>query len=151
MSNSSELSSEDPNAVMMAELRARADTLERQLTDLQRHTETRLVRAELKAEAVRAGMIDLDGLRLVDLPSLKLNERGEVEGAAAVMQDLRKNKPWLFGTVGAVFLQPVQPAAGHAAQAEAGDGNDRCRIPRRPRRYSEASILITDVVSGRYL
>jgi hypothetical protein len=109
MSNSSELSSEDPNAVMMAELRARADTLERQLTDLQRHTETRLVRAELKAEAVRAGMIDLDGLRLVDLPSLKLNERGEVEGAAAVMQDLRKNKPWLFGTVSQSSSNPSSP------------------------------------------
>ena len=39
-------------------------TLERQLTELQRQTEGRLVRAELKAEAMRAGMIDLDGLRL---------------------------------------------------------------------------------------
>jgi hypothetical protein len=80
----------------MAQLRARADSLERQLTELQRHTEDRLVRSELKAEAVRAGMIDLDGLRLIDLPTLKLNERGEVEGAAVLMQDLRKSKPWLF-------------------------------------------------------
>jgi hypothetical protein len=96
MSNSAEHSPDDPNAAVMTELRARADSLERQLTELQRHTEGRLVRSELKAEAVRAGMIDLDGLRLIDLPTLKLNERGEVEGAAALMQDLRKSKPWLF-------------------------------------------------------
>jgi hypothetical protein len=97
MSNSPEQVSEDQDAAVMAELRARADTLERQLTELQRQTQSRLLYAELKAEAVRAGMIDLDGLRLIDLPSLKLNERGEVEGAPALMQDLRKNKPWLFG------------------------------------------------------
>jgi hypothetical protein len=109
MSSSSEASSEDPSTAVMAELRARADTLERQLAELQRHTETRLVRAELKAEAVRAGMIDLDGLRLVDIPSLKLNERGEVEGASAVMQDLRKSKPWLFGTAAQSSSSPSSP------------------------------------------
>jgi len=98
MSDSPEEREDDPNAAMMVELRARADTLERQLTELQRQTESRLVRAELKAEAIRAGMIDLDGLRLVDLPGLKLNEQGEVEGAAALMQALRKGKPWLFAS-----------------------------------------------------
>ena len=96
---------EDPTVTVMAELRARADMLERQLTELQRQTEGRLVRAELKSEAVRAGMVDLDGLRLIDVPALKLNERGEVEGAAGVMQDLRRSKPWLFGGVGTVLLQ----------------------------------------------
>jgi hypothetical protein len=39
MSNSPELPTEDPNALVVAELRARADSLERQLTELQRHTE----------------------------------------------------------------------------------------------------------------
>jgi hypothetical protein len=54
-------------------------------------------------------MIDLDGLRLVDLPSLKLNERGEVEGAASVMQSLRKNKPWLFSTPAMSSSSPSSP------------------------------------------
>jgi len=107
--SSSELPDNDPNTAVMAELRARADTLERQLAELQRHTEGRLVRAELKAEAVRAGMVDLDGLRLIDLPTLKLNERGEVDGAAALMQDLRKSKPWLFGASPHSSSSPVSP------------------------------------------
>jgi hypothetical protein len=104
---------DDPSSAVTAELRARADTLERQLTELQRQTQVRLMRAELKAEAVRAGMIDLDGLRLIDLPSLKLNEQGEVEGAAALMNDLRKNKPWLFG--GSTPQSSSNPSSAPAA------------------------------------
>jgi hypothetical protein len=102
----------EPDAEAMAELRARADALERQLAELQRQTEGRLMQAELKAEAIRAGMIDLDGLRLVDLPSLKLNDRGEVEGAAAIMQELRKSKPWLFGNT-----QPSSSSPSNAPPA----------------------------------
>jgi hypothetical protein len=107
--SSSDVQVDDPNSAVMAELRARADTLERQLTELQRHTEVRLVRAELKAEAVRAGMVDLDGLRLIDLPALKLNERGEVVGAATLMQELRKSKPWLFGAAAQSSSSPSNP------------------------------------------
>jgi hypothetical protein len=107
--SSSDVQVDDPNSAVMAELRARADTLERQLTELQRHTEVRLVRAELKAEAVRAGMVDLDGLRLIDIPALKLNERGEVAGAATLMQELRKSKPWLFGATAQSSSSPANP------------------------------------------
>ena len=57
-------------------------SLERQLTEIERVTQVRLIHAELKAEAVRAGMIDLDGLKLIDFSEAKLNERGEVDGAA---------------------------------------------------------------------
>ena len=116
MSNAPDMPSGDSNADVVAELRARTDTLERQLTDLQRHAETRLVRAELKAEAVRAGMIDLDGLRLVDLPALKVNEGGEVEGVAAVMQDLRKRKPWLFGAAQQFSSNPSSPPPSSPAK-----------------------------------
>jgi hypothetical protein len=111
MSNVTEANVEDPNIALMTELRARADTLETQLTDLRRNTEGRLVRAELKAEAVRAGMIDLDGLRFIDIPSLKINDRGEVEDAAVIMQDLRRSKPWLFVAAGQFSSNPANPPA----------------------------------------
>jgi hypothetical protein len=89
---------ETPSAEeVFAELRSRAETLERQLSAVQLETESRLIRAELKAEALRAGMIDLDGLKLLDLSATKLNERGEVEGATALMTRLKRDKPWLFG------------------------------------------------------
>ena len=82
---------------VFAELRSRAEALERQLTAVQQETQARLILAELKSEALRAGMIDLDGLKLLDLSAAKLNDRGEVEGAAAMMARLKQDKPWLFG------------------------------------------------------
>ena len=60
----------------------------------------RIIRAELKAEALKAGMVDLDGLKLADLSKVKLNDAGEVEGADALMTELKKSKPYLFGTPG---------------------------------------------------
>ncbi len=56
-----------------------------------------LLRAELRTEAVRAGMVDLDGVKLVDMSGLALNAAGELEGGAALMAALRVSKPWLFG------------------------------------------------------
>lgn len=58
----------------------------------------RVVRAELRAAAVRAGMIDLDGLKLADLSGVALNEEGEVEGAEAVLAQLKDAKPYLFAS-----------------------------------------------------
>jgi hypothetical protein len=58
----------------------------------------RIVRAELKAVALKAGMVDLDGLKLADLSKVKLNaETGEVEGAEELMKALKEAKPYLFG------------------------------------------------------
>jgi hypothetical protein len=97
------------------DLAARAADLERRLADVEAATHERIVRAELKAEALRAGMIDLDGLKLLDVSRVKLGENGEVEGAQALMRDLRRAKPWLFGgassssTAGAPPSQPPKP------------------------------------------
>ncbi len=80
----------------LEDLRARAEALERQLEAARSETDARLVRAELKAEAVRAGMVDLDGLKLVDLAGVRLDARGDVVGAAQIMAELKRAKPWLF-------------------------------------------------------
>ena len=58
----------------------------------------RVIRAELKALAIKAGMVDIDGLKLADLSTVKLNDKGEVEGADALIDGLKKAKPYLFGT-----------------------------------------------------
>ena len=57
-----------------------------------------LVRAELKAAALAAGMIDLDGLKLADLSRVNLNEAGEVQGAEVIIGALKEAKPYLFQT-----------------------------------------------------
>src|SRR5271156_4713042 len=91
----------------------RAADLERRLAELEASTTARLIRAELKAVAVRAGMIDLDGLKLLDFENLKLDNDGNVKGAAEVMRELRRAKPWLFGgasTSSSSSPPPVQPS-----------------------------------------
>ncbi len=57
----------------------------------------RVIRAELKASAIKAGMVDLDGLKLLDLSKVTLNDKGEIEGADALMAEAKKSKPYLFG------------------------------------------------------
>ena len=80
---------------------ARVAALEQRLAEMETQTRARLLHAELKAEAVRAGMVDLDGLKLIDAATVRLADSGEVEGAAALMHDLRRAKPWLFAPASA--------------------------------------------------
>jgi hypothetical protein len=94
------------------DLSSRAAELERKLAEVEAMAHERVVWAELKAEAVRAGMVDLDGLKLLDAARVKVGENGEIEGAASLMCELRRAKPWLFGgassssTAGAPPAQP---------------------------------------------
>lgn len=56
----------------------------------------RILRAELKASAIKSGMIDLEFLKLVDMSEVSLSEDGEVKGAEELMESLKKNKPHFF-------------------------------------------------------
>lgn len=69
--------------------------------------EARVIRAEMKALASRAGMVDLDGLKLLDLSAVKLTEAGEVEGADALIEAAKKAKPWLFGAASTSSTTPA--------------------------------------------
>ncbi len=69
----------------------------------------RFVLAELRAAAIRAGMLDLDGLKLADLSSVTLSEAGEVAGAEALLDALKSTKPYLFRNVSTSSTQPPPP------------------------------------------
>jgi hypothetical protein len=75
----------------------RVAALERQLAEVQESHRAALLRASLRAEATRAGMIDLDGLKLLDASELTLDDNGEVVGGVTLMTSLKRAKPWLFG------------------------------------------------------
>jgi hypothetical protein len=72
--------------------------------------DARVIRAELKALAVAAGMVDLDGLKLADLTTVKINKDGEVEGATELMEALKKAKPYLFGAANTSTAQKPPPS-----------------------------------------
>lgn len=56
----------------------------------------RLILAELRHEALRAGMVDADGVRLLDLSSLRLSADATLPEASGLIAGLRAAKPWLF-------------------------------------------------------
>ena len=64
---------------------ARSAELEDRLSKLEAETRTRIVHAELKAEALRAGMVDLDGLKLLDLEKVELDAGGSIKAAGLLI------------------------------------------------------------------
>jgi len=75
-------------------------------------TTQRIIRAELKAVALQAGMIDLDGVALADLTKVSLNDKGELVGGAELLEEMRKNKPYLFAQKGASTEKGGSPPRG---------------------------------------
>ncbi len=79
----------------------------------------RIVQAELKSHALRAGIVDLDGLRLADLGGVSLGDDGEILGAEEAIATLRTDKPYLFGAMTQGVAEAVSPRRLHAAPAPA--------------------------------
>jgi hypothetical protein len=91
-----------------------SDSADDEAGKLHAQYQSRLVAAGLRTEAVRAGMIDLDGLKLIDASTLVLDADDKIVGGRKLMEDLRREKPWLFGatfsssTAAAPASQPVR-------------------------------------------
>ncbi len=84
--------------------------LEREIQEVRQHARQQITLADLKVAAVRAGMVDLDGIKLLDMASVQTSEDGRVTDAASVMQTLRRAKPWLFGAGITSSLTDVPPS-----------------------------------------
>jgi len=97
----------EPDVNLVGELRARADSLERRLAEAEQDAKSRLILAELKVEAVRAGIVDLDGLKLLDLKEVSLTADGDLYNATQLIAQFRRAKPWLFG--GSSSSSPSSP------------------------------------------
>jgi uncharacterized membrane protein YqiK len=89
----------------------------------QKAADDRVISAELRTAATAAGMKDLDGLKLADLSSVKLNAEGKVEGADALLTSLKEAKPYLFGEPArTTTTQTAPPPAPNALTGKkAGD------------------------------
>jgi hypothetical protein len=104
--------SDETNDEMLTEAdwKTRAEAAERALAEATGRAEALLKRAELKIEAVKAGMVDLDGLQLIDPAAVTLNENGEVVNATSIMSKLKRAKPWLFGGASSSSIAQVPRA-----------------------------------------
>lgn len=102
--------SDEPGADPVAELRARAELLERRLADTEQDAKSRVIRSELKVEAVRAGIIDLDGLKLLDLRDVQVSADGELTNGVELVAQFRRAKPWLFAVPSSSSVANPPPA-----------------------------------------
>jgi hypothetical protein len=94
-----------------------------EIIKLRSEFQSRLVVANLRTEAVRAGMVDLDGLRLIDVSAVRLGNDDKVIGGRKLMDDLRRTKPWLFG-VASSSSAAVAPASQPVRQKTALEMTD---------------------------
>ncbi|WP_298213962.1 hypothetical protein [Acidocella sp.] len=115
----------------------RAEAAEAALVQMQKEVMEKIVRAELKAEAIKAGMIDLDGLKLIETDKLNVTETGELKDAAAVLAQLKRAKPWLFpggksSSSAATAPRPEPPRPRHANEMSREEWlNARAALVRR--------------------
>lgn len=92
------------------DLLARIHELETERHDALQHAERRVIISELKVEAIRAGMIDLDGLTFLDLTQVHLDENGNLSETAELIIKLKQSKPWLFTTPTTSSIAKVPPS-----------------------------------------
>lgn len=94
----------------------RVRTLEARIAEIEATSKARVIQAEMKTEAVKAGMIDLDGLKLADLSGVALDEAGGLVGGAAAIVALRRAKPWLFAAANS--SSPALPPSAQPPRAK---------------------------------
>jgi hypothetical protein len=92
-----DLAEAPPSSDQEGDLDVQSDAGSDEIAKLRGEFHARLIAANLRTEAVRAGMIDLDGLKMVDLSSVRLGTEDRIIGGRKLMDDLRRTKPWLFG------------------------------------------------------
>lgn len=105
-----------------------------EITNIRNEFQSRLIAANLRTEAVKAGMVDLDGLKLIDLSAVRLGENDTVVGGREIMDDLRRSKPWLFGAASSSSVSAV-PASQPVRQKTALEMSDE--------EYAAARALLT--------
>lgn len=103
-------------AEMTGKLTAADQAVKDAQTTAQKAADDRVLRAELKAVALKHGVVDMDALKLLDLSKVKLLENGDLEGADELFEAAKKAKPYLFAapTVGTTLKSPV-PKNGEPA------------------------------------
>jgi hypothetical protein len=112
-----------PSSEQERDLEEQPNEVSDEVAALRNEFQNRLVVASLRTEAVRAGMVDLDGLKLIDLSVVQLGDDDKIVGGRKIMDDLRRNKPWLFAVASSSSAASA-PASQPARQKTALEMTD---------------------------
>jgi hypothetical protein len=86
---------EDERKLAAEERKASKDTLQKVEEKIKADQE-RIVRAELKVFATKAGILDIDDVRHIDLSAIKFSDDGDIVGAKEAIDALKAKKPHYF-------------------------------------------------------
>ncbi len=107
---------EDALAALKGEYEGKITAAEKAAAERAEAARERVMRADLRVAAKDAGMVDLDGLKLLDTATLKLGDDGSVQNAAEALAALKQAKPWAFGQ--ASTSSPAQAPKADAGKAK---------------------------------
>jgi hypothetical protein len=71
-----------------------------------------LMLTKVQVEAVKSGIIDLDGVKLADFSKISFDENDNLVGTAELIEELKKNKPYLFKKTDKTTYEKDLPAKG---------------------------------------
>lgn len=102
--------------------------------------DARFVRAELKAEAVKAGVIDAaDALAMIPVDKITRDADGNPTNAAELLAALKEAKPYLFGAP----ATPKPSTSSHAPAPKPGDPVAKKATDMTDEEYRAARAAVT--------
>jgi chromosome segregation ATPase len=81
---------------LRTDLTGKLTEAEGKATEALTKAQAKALMADLKVAAKDAGMVDLDGLKLLDSGKVELDDNGELKNGEALMASLKEAKPFLF-------------------------------------------------------
>ncbi len=108
------------------QLKELLDQKEQELEKLKKNNRSIIINSELKVKAQSLGMKDLDGLRMIPqdrIEAIEIDEDGKVKGIDEILNDLKKNKEYLFSEPKkAVKVETGNPGSGSQTAQETKSG-----------------------------
>ncbi len=77
------------------------------ISEIENKARERMIAEALADAAKKAGMLDPEGLKLLDTSTVTLNDKGEVDGVETLMEEAKKAKGWLFRSQSGAPPAPV--------------------------------------------
>lgn len=109
------------------EARAEAETitakLERERAEDRAEANRHIVRAKLEAAALAAGMVDIEGLQLLDVSKVTMDDSRAVKIPEDFFAKAKEAKPYLFGVTKSTSTPETPPKAEPPAAKTAKDMN----------------------------
>lgn len=81
---------------LRTELTGKVAEAETKVTETLTKAQQRALKADLRVAATNAGMLDLDGLKLIDDGKIELDDEGNLKNGEALMTSLKEGKAYLF-------------------------------------------------------